>query len=494
MQAFEPLYYADRLVVVNPYGDVGVTSLWSKVESAQGVLERAGVNLSRETSRISVISNLYGNGLPQMLRNLFWNPQIRHVVIMGENLSGSREWLLNFFKEGLEEVEFLGSPTFRIRGTDRIIDGELRPENFLSIPNFSVFGKVSSDETKTGIEEFFAKLPPFSGTVVSRTKPPEIPQPTVTRFPSEPRGHTIIRDAPMEAWQELVFHLYRFGYRTSVAKRKGTEGRVELQNVKVVVENPTEEPEDLIKSYGFSLEHFHDYQQRMLDSVRPVELEYSYGNRLRGYFSHGGEVVDALTIFGGRLKEKPDSRHAMMSLWDSNRDTPEGTGCPCFDSVFFRQFDGVLTMTATFRTHNTMSAWPENFYGLMAIQSFVAQLAGLLIGPITVFSRSISIDTASLEKAKQISELRKTDEVIHASTGKFGPRMDPYGEFTVTIDAETKELVVEHLYQGAKLCEYRGKTAEDIERQLARDKAVSLISHALYLGRELARAQVRLRG
>ena len=52
-----------------------------------------------------------------MLRNLLWNPQIRRIVILGKNLSGSREWLLNFFEHGLEEVEFLGAKAFRIRNT-----------------------------------------------------------------------------------------------------------------------------------------------------------------------------------------------------------------------------------------------------------------------------------------------------------------------------------------------------------------------------------------
>jgi len=40
--------------------------------------------------------------------------------------------------------------------------------------------------------------------------------------------------------------------------------------------------------------------------------------------------------------------------------------------------------------------------------------------------------------------------------------------------------------------EYRGSTSEAIERELARDEAISDISHALYVGRELARAENRL--
>ncbi len=47
---FEALYYADRLKIVNPSGDVAVCTLWSKVESAYKIIEEAGVDLSVETS------------------------------------------------------------------------------------------------------------------------------------------------------------------------------------------------------------------------------------------------------------------------------------------------------------------------------------------------------------------------------------------------------------------------------------------------------------
>ncbi len=48
----------------------------------------------------------------------------------------------------------------------------------------------------------------------------------------------------------------RFGYR--VRLRKGE--RIELQNVKVIVEDPVDDPAEDLARYGFSLEHFHDYQ------------------------------------------------------------------------------------------------------------------------------------------------------------------------------------------------------------------------------------------
>jgi thymidylate synthase len=491
---FQALYYQDRLKIVNPEGDVAITTLWSKVESAYQILEEAGVDLSPESSRIGPIANLYGNGLPQMLRNLLWNPQIQYVVIVGKNLSGSREWLLNFFEHGLEEVEFLGAKAFRIRNTPRTIDGCVQPQAFVSKPKFTVLGDVGDATTKAGLRSFFDALPPAQPGELVRVEPPPIPEPTVTRFPTEPRSHTIVRDTPMEAWSELIFRLFRFGHRNMVAKKSGPEGRVELQNIKAIIENPTEEPDEILQQFGFSLEKFRGYQKRILDPEKPSDLGYTYGNRLRGYFRRAdGTLVDSLEIAGQRLREKPDSRHAYISLWDNTRDLPEGTDTPCFVSAFFRRFEGKLTLTSTFRSHNAMEAWPENVYGLIAIQRFVAEKAGMEPGPLTVFSHSISIDVSSLEKARKIATSKESDEVYDPATGKHGPRMDPNGAFTTTFDRATWEIVVEHSYNGMKIHEYRGKSAEEIERQLARDVALSELSHALYLGREVARKEFEMK-
>jgi thymidylate synthase len=486
---FQALYYQDRLKIVNPEGDVAITTLWSKVESAHQILEEAGVDLTPESSRIGPIANLYGNGLPQMLRNLLWNPQLRHIVILGKNLSGSREWILNFFEHGLEEVEFLGAKAFRIRNTTRTIDGCVQPQNFPHIPEFTVLGDVGDPATKAGLKTFFDGLPPQQACADARVEPPPIPEPVVSRFPSEPRSHTIVRDTPMEAWTELIFRLFRFGHRNMVAKKSGPEGRVELQNIKAIIERPVEEADEILQQYGFSLEKFQGYQRRILDPNKPADLAYTYGNRLRGYFPK----VDSLEIVGQRLKEKPESRHAYIALWDNARDLPEGTDTPCFVSAFFRKFEDKLTLTATFRSHNAMEAWPENVYGLIAILRFVAEKAGIEPGALTVFSHSISIDTSSLEKARKIATSKESDEVHDPTTGKLGPRMDPNGAFTTTFDRATWELVVEHSYDGMKLNEYRGKSAEEIERQLGRDVALSEISHALYLGREIARKEFEMK-
>ena len=122
----------------------------------------------------------------------------------------------------------------------------MQPQNFAHIPEFTVLGDVGDAATKAGLKSFFDALPPADPGDLARVEPPPIPEPTVTRFPTEPRSHTIVRDTPMEAWSEIIFRLFRFGHRNMVAKKSGPEGRVELQNIKAIIENPQEEPDEVL--------------------------------------------------------------------------------------------------------------------------------------------------------------------------------------------------------------------------------------------------------
>ena len=67
---FIPLYFQDKLTIVNPAGTIGVLTLWSKVDYVMERFRQAGVDLDPATSPIAVFGTLYGNGLRELLRNL----------------------------------------------------------------------------------------------------------------------------------------------------------------------------------------------------------------------------------------------------------------------------------------------------------------------------------------------------------------------------------------------------------------------------------------
>ena len=247
---FKALHFADRLTVINPRGSIGVVTLWSKVDYVIERFRQAGVDLDPATSPIAVFGTLYGNGLREMLRNLLYNPQIQTLFICGNNRSGSREELQKFFELGLEPVSTslvqyrppssgIQVAPARIRETRRIIDDLVTPELFATIPELIWLGDTNEEQIGTDIfKSLILNRKPDSIHELERRQVP-LPEVEVQYFPSNPRGHVVVRDTPIEAWKEVLYLLTRFGHRVTL--KKGD--RLELQHVKVVIEKPEFEPE-----------------------------------------------------------------------------------------------------------------------------------------------------------------------------------------------------------------------------------------------------------
>ncbi len=469
---FIPLHFGDKLTIVNPRGRLGIITLWSKREFVEEKLRGTGVDLDPATSKVAVIGNLYGNGMPHLFRNLLYNPHIRDLAVCGADRSGSAGELIAFFEQGLEETEYLGDTVTRIKGTNRVIDSMVTPDMFVERPRIAQFGDPCDKESLRNLYSFVQSFDPPEPLTTERIEIP-LPEVRVSRYPSEPRNHNIVAEKPLDAWRELVFRLVRFGHL--VRLRKGD--RQELQNVRVVVTDPALDDADSLSQYNFSLDDLVQYQHDMLVGPLPEDQPYTYGNRIREYFG-----FDALDKFAARLRQNPQDRDCYLALWDSRSDI-DADDAPCLVSLFFRVFDGKLTLTATYRTHNALDAWMRNVYGLMKAQQIVAERAELEVGPLSVISHSISVDPSRYDFAKRVAE----------SKG-FSVDMDPNGQFTLSVDHEAGEIVVHHTSnEGVPLHEYRAKHAERIQHEIARDCAVSDINHALYLGRQLAKAERCLR-
>jgi thymidylate synthase len=479
---FIPLYFGDRLLAINPQGIIGVVTLWSKPDYVLERFREAGVDLDPATSPIAVFGTLYGNGLREMLRNLLYNPQIQVLLICGHDRSGSKQELDNFFAQGLEPVanapiqflaeKGLAANPYRIKGTQRLIDGLAAPDLFHCIPERRDLGDPKNGSTVSAIKGFFQGWSPPASTFSDKNRQNQpLPMVETQYFPSNPRAHQVVRDKPLDAWLEVLHLITRFGRRVTLKKGE----RLELQNLKVVVEEPEPASREDLLQVNLDSDKLDQYFQEFLQGeLRPDEA-YTYGNRLRTYFG-----LDAAELLANRLQQDPEDRKAYFTLWDNTRDLTAKESRPCFVSAFFRKFQEKLTLTATFRTHNAMDAWLLNFYGLMALQQEVARRVVMEPGALTVFSHSISIDPKELDRALTVVGKRK-----------WKMHLDPMGYFRVTLDGD--EILVEHRAEDVTLKEYRGRTAMAVQHQIARDAALSDINHAMYLGRQLAKAEMALK-
>ena len=498
--AFEALYHRDLLHLVNPRGDVGVLTLWSPFRSVERRLNEISPEiLDPDRSRVAVVANLYGDGMLAMFCNLLFNPQIRHLVAVGEDLGlPTREEIELFLEHGLEDGDMLGTPVLRVPGTGRIFppvpgfDAERLRERL----SFRYLGKLSRPEVGGELLSCLRDLSTVEPPVERERLRVEIPRSGESDYSYLPSGvgaHQVVRARPIDCWEELVVRAMRFG--RPVQLRKGS--RLELLNAKAVITDPQVEPREVLAKFGFDLDRLEAYQGKMLRPELPEGISYTYGNRLRGYFHQSAGSLDALRTVVETLRDDPETRRAYVSLWDTSRDLsePSGSGRPCLTTLFFRRSDGRLSLTATYRAHNLLWAWLENVYGLMAIQSHVAAQAEIDIGPITVVSHSLGVDPQSPRYglARAIESGWKSDDDLDRMTGKYSLREDPNGYFIVTIDPEHETIVAEHRFGGVLIKRYESDRAVKIEREVAADMAVSLASHAMWLGRELTAKEESLR-
>ncbi|MFQ3548691.1 MAG: thymidylate synthase [Armatimonadota bacterium] len=462
---FKPIYFADKIKIINPFGRLGVVTLWSKLDYVENVFNELKIPLD-ENSPIAVMGNLYGNGLPHLLRNLLYNPQIRDIVLCGSDLSGSAIELINFFRLGIDTENSLGKSITKIKGTQRILDSLVTPDMFEEKPRFVQVGDLRNSESKEALVNFIRMFQPIPCASNKRIKI-DIPQPEILHKPSEPRAHTIVKDTPLKAWQELIFRLINFG--RLVHLRKGD--RQELQNVKVVIRCPCEDDAKELEKYNFTLDSLRKYQEDMLNPQTPIDQPYTYGNRIGKYYG-----FDALEKFAEKLNKNPQDRDCYLALWDSHLDI-DAEDAPCLVSLFFRVFEDELTLTATYRTHNALDAWLKNIYGLMYAQKTVAEKTGFEVGALTVISHSISIDPARYDFAKLIAD----------SKG-FSVDLDPNGYFNISIDG--KDVIVKHFSpEGVLIKEYKSDKIERLQHEINRDGIISEIGHAIYIGRQLQKAE-----
>lgn len=497
---FKPLYYQEKLSVLNPSGDIGVITLWSPVRQVLAKVHERAPELMATNGRFAVAGNLYGDGFFAMLCNLLYNPQIVHLIAVGQDLTGVVLDLEAFLAKGTEPATILGQKVRQIIDRQRYIpDVEDFQEKFLRERlSFKYFGKLSQPGIIGDIKRYCSQLP-LTGNPGRERVRVEVPSPTKQKFsfkPSNLAGHQVIRRRPLECWRELVVRTLRFG--TPVTLDKGV--RIELHNVKVVVGEPIEETDEQLAAYNFDADAFVNYQEDILKGDLPENISYTYGHRLRRYFTGAHGTIDTLEFAIARLTTDPETRHAYISLWDTGFDLshptePDArTSVPCLVTIFFRKIDGRLTLTATYRSHNLLTAWLQNVYGLIAIQRYVASSIGLEQGPVTVISHSLAADPASTRYPLGLAMLEawNRDDDEDPQTGKPVLREDPNGYFTVSIDESERTIIVDHLFDGILVKRYEATKAEEIERAVASDMAISVVSHAMWLGRELARAEANL--
>jgi hypothetical protein len=114
----------------------------------------------------------------------------------------------------------------------------------------------------------------------------------------------------------------------------------------------------------------------------------AYGHRWRAHFG-----FDQLRRVIKHLQEKPNSRRAVLAMWDANVDVAGmevSTDVPCNTHIYFSNRGGQLDMTVCCRSNDAIwGAYGSNIVHFSVLHEVVAAATGLRLGCLVQFSNDM---------------------------------------------------------------------------------------------------------
>lgn len=234
--------------------------------------------------------------------------------------------------------------------------------------------------------------------------------------------------------------------------------------------------------------------QSFLNPSEDPAVTYTYGHRLRGLWDD--QVARVVKL----LKKKPTQRRGLLSTWDPGSRTEfdaasgdvevsfvpsdiEGGHPPCLTQVWFRldEDDGSLLAHASFRSHDIFNAGPDNLWGICRLLQLVASELGLVPGRVVATSLSAHIYEYNWEAAAELGRRRGRSSFQQDSRSTL--RVRPGGE-GVCVDLLNPA--------GAVSATLTAKKAETVIRKVLTAGWVTTPSHAAWLGRRCIQTEIVL--
>lgn len=160
------------------------------------------------------------------------------------------------------------------------------------------------------------------------------------------------------------------------------------------------------------------FNSRMGEFANGGILNGAYGNRWR-------YPVDQIIVAAQRLRKDPDTRQAVISMWDSNKDTESGMNdYPCNTHIYFRVLRSKLNMTVCNRSNDLVwGMLGANVVHMTLLQELVAAMAGIPMGKYQVFTNNLHIYERHWPLLDTISSVDTSD-----GDYDLGPELGDYHE------------------------------------------------------------------
>ena len=492
-----PIYFKDRLIISNLNSANVVATLWTPKEAIQKLVD---------PDNYLVMGQLYTKkGINFLVRNILANPKITHIYLCGNDLMQSGECLVKLFANGISEDH-------------KIIEDESgQIDNEITLEAIDLLRKNVKLIDLRGAENLMKlKTDVIKNDDAKKWNEPMIfadpPKPQVSTYPAEIDLIKIRRATISDAYLAVLKHIEKFGLDSKPPINNSSSDSntmKELLNLSVVITDEDPDNPVIPDFMPFGQEDLNSYIHGFFDPKRNTE-DYTYGERLfnyskdeidelkqiypwlaidrfQKYFSHGGIDQVAVNIVR-KLSQFQYDKGAIALLGNPYTDVfPQRPPkkIPCLFLIQCQIYQGKLNLTAYFRSNDMYNAWALNAFALRKLQKNITEKLEVEMGNLITISNMAHVYKHNFEDMK--SMLEKNYKGYYCE-------WDPRGNFIINI--EETEIVAKLMSpDGVKeLKEWRFDGTKKLIAQdacfvLENELTISTLGNALYIGRELERAE-----
>jgi thymidylate synthase len=473
-----PQEFHEKLHTENLQSNVGIATLWTFQEVVYKDLD---------PNKYAIIGNYYDrqNALEPLIRNCLANPNIRYIIIVGNDKAKSKEVLVNFFEKGFVNSLVIGTET-KIPKEIPIEDLETLRKNVKIIDASQAIKNLDDPaEYARVIEEIIRTLEikePYA-------EPRLYPKPALETdsFPAESAGFIIRGKTVGETWLKVLKNIYDYGKITKMKTGDSTSVRECIDLITVIEDEDPDKPK-MEPYFRFDEHYLKEYYNEICSPNIPQGMIYTYGSRFRAWESKNGEKIDQIADMIEYLKKDTYRKSALAQTWIvedelTRRYLNKDKNSPCVILVQPNIQDGVLHLTVYVRSNDMFRAWPLNVFGFRKLQKIIAEGLSVDMGSLITISCSAHIYQDNWNETKEL--LKKYEKPANCF-------FDQRGYYIIQIDEG--KIKVKHYSPNSHLLKiYFGTSAREINDSINSSQHSIDSYHSSYLGEELMKAEIALK-
>ncbi|MFQ5853377.1 MAG: hypothetical protein ACE5JU_22695, partial [Candidatus Binatia bacterium] len=369
-----PIYYRNLLQLGNLASEVGIITLWTNKDL---------VRKSIPSENYAALGQLYSTdeGLSALLRNCLANKRIRHLIVVGSDITSTGQALIELAHRGIDNSRVIGTENTTLHKEIPLqainnFRTHVQVHDFRHLKNFSELNKVIEQLPRLGPYGEPEKFP--EGTV----EPPE-------RFPADPSGYLVRKRFIGDAWLEMLFLTMRFGWKATL--QEGGEDQKEIFNLTtVIIEEDMRNPK------------WHEYypftKHQLTTHIEKFAQQFENENE------HASSVLaDWETTLQKVLREDAYSRKAVTTFLGHNSDiAPNIVIVQAMAQP--TELGPKIFLRAEMRATEVYDEWLQQAYGLRNSQIKLVQSLRADCGSLTINCASSAVSRRNWTKVKAILE------------------------------------------------------------------------------------------